>query len=59
MPKITHLKKIHKLTHMSEEETKLYLGMLVLGLLEEKRIELSELDQVEVAMKEGLRAKKK
>lgn len=59
MPKIKHLKKIHFLTHLPEKETKLYLGMLVMALLEEDRITLQELDEVHVSLLEGLAKKEK
>jgi len=58
MPKIKHMKKVHFLTHLPEKETKLYLGMLVMALLQEERITLQELDEVHVSMLEGLAKKR-
>jgi hypothetical protein len=59
MPKLKNLKKIHMLTHLPTEETKLFLGMLAYKLLDEKRITLAEIDELHAELLAGLAEKKR
>jgi len=59
MPKIKDLKKIHFLTHLPPEQTKLFLGMLAWKLLKEKRLTLAEIDELHAELLDGLMQKGK
>lgn len=58
MPKLKHMKKVYEVTHLTEQEQKILLGMVVLYCLQEKKITLEELQTLQNKMSEELTKKK-
>lgn len=57
MPKVKHMKEVFTLTHLSPEQTKILLGMVVMFALEEERMTLAEVQELHAEMIAGLKKK--